>query len=263
MNLFSKHKTRRLLLKAKLDLSFLPTLLRQWYQTPQGLAVLEAEKAIAKPIISRLFGYHILQVGQYEAVSFIEDSPVSHKIIFAPNWSTGVKYAVADNEELPLATDTIDVVVVHHALDFTRDSHQLLREVTRVLRPGGQMLIIGFNPMSYWGLWRLFKRKNQIPWRGRFISKRRLKDWLQLLNCQVDKINYGLHFLPVKCFGFLEQIQKNEQLGQKYSNPLGGAYFILCTKQVTPITPIVPRWRSLRSPANVIPLAENLRTKSH
>ncbi len=263
MNLFSKHETRRRLLRGLPDSDLLSALVSQWYQTPQGIAVLEAEKAMTSPIIERLFGYHILQVGPNEEVSLIENSPVGHKIIFAPRWQPGAKQAVADIEELPLATDSIDVVVVHHALDFADDSHRLLREVTRVLRPGGQMLIVGFNPLSYWGVWRLFKRKINIPWRGRFISKRRLSDWLKLLNLQIDSVDYGLHFLPMKYSRLLKQAQKFENAGQKIRSPLGGAYFILCVKQVAPITPIAPRWRPLRTPATVIPAVENVRAKIH
>ncbi|MDD9894677.1 MAG: methyltransferase domain-containing protein [Gammaproteobacteria bacterium] len=263
MNLFSKHETRRRLLKGLPDSDLLPTLVSQWYQTPQGTAVLQAEKDFTSPLIARMFGYHILQVGPNEEVSLIDDSPVGHKIIFAPRWRPGTKQAVANIEELPLATDSIDVVVVHHALDFAEDSHRLLREVTRVLRPGGQMLIIGFNPLSYWGFWRLFKRRIHIPWRGRFISKRRLSDWLQLLNLHINTVDYGLHFLPIKYARLLKQAQNFEKLGLKIRSPLGGAYFIQCVKQVAPITPIVPKWRPLRAPATVIPAAENVRAKIH
>lgn len=263
MNLFSKHETRRRLIKGLPDSDLLPTLISQWYQTPQGLAVLEAEKAIVTPIISRLFGYHILQVGPIEEISLIDESPVGHKIIFAPNWRPGTKQAVADIEELPLATDSIDVVIVHHALDFTDDSHRLLREVTRVLRPGGKLLIIGFNPFSYWGLWRLFKRRINIPWRGRFISRRRLSDWLQLLDLHIDSVDYALHFLPFKFAGLLRQATKIENFGSKLNSPLGGAYIVNCVKQVAPITPIVPKWRPLRAPTSVIPATENVRAKIH
>ena len=265
MNLFSKHETRRRLLKGQADSDLLPTLVSQWYQSPQGFAVLEAERAIVEPIISRLFGYHILQVGLNEEVSLIRESPVGHKIVVAPNWRPGTRNLVCDIEELPLETDSIDVVVVHHALDFTDDSHKLLREVTRVLRPGGQMLIIGFNPYSYWGFWRLFKRKIHLPWRGRFLSKSRLSDWLQLLDLQIDSVVYGLHFLPFKFASSLKRAQKIESLGRKIRSPLGGAYFVLCVKQVARFTPIVPKWRPLRSPATAtaFPATENIRAKIH
>ena len=263
MNLFSKHETRRRLLRGMQQNDALSTLVGQWFQTPLGGQVLAAEKSIVEPMIERLFGYHILQIGCNEEYSLIENSPVGNKILFAPSWRPGSRFPVADNEELPLATDSIDVVIVHHALDFTEDSHRLLREATRVLRPGGQMLIVGFNPISHWGLWKLFKRRTRIPWRGRFISKRRLSDWLMLLNLHIEQVQHGLHFLPLSFSSLLKRANALERFGIRSGNPLGGAYIYLCVKQVVPITPIMPRWRPLRARPTVIPAAENARVKLH
>ncbi len=263
MNIFSKHETRRRLLRGLDAPDMLATLVGRWFQTPLGEKVFAAEKALSDPLLERLFGYHILQIGCNEEYSLIDNSPVGHKIIFASSWRPGSRYPVADIEELPLANDSMDVVIIHHALDFTDDSHRLLREATRVLRPGGQILIFGFNPISPWGLWKLFKRRTQIPWQGRFISRRRLTDWLQLLNLHIDQIHYGLHFIPWKLSLALKHSQRFEKLGSRIGSPFGGLYVFSCVKQVVPITPIIPRWRPLRSRPSVIPAAENARVKIH
>lgn len=123
------------------------------------------------------------------------------------------------------------------------------------------MLIVGFNPVSYWGFWRIFKRKIHVPWRARFISRRRLTDWLHLLDLKIDRVSYGLHFSPLKYSRLLKHAARFERLGNRLSSPLGGAYFVLCVKQVATITPIVPRWQAIPSRATVIPAAENVRAK--
>ena len=263
MNLLSKYETRRRLLRGMPDSDLLASMVDQWFQTPQGSVVFRAEQAIVAPILERMFGYHILQVGCGYGNSLIDDSPVGHKIKFAPGLRPGVRGAVANNEELPLPTDSIDIVVVHHALDFTDDSHRLLREVTRVLRPGGHMLIVGFNPFSSWGLWKLFKRRISMPWRGRFITRRRLADWLSLLNLHIGGVTMGLHFPPLKFRSLLASAERWERFGNKIHSPFGGVYCIHCIKQVVPITPILPRWRPIRARATVIPAAENLRARIH
>lgn len=245
------------------DSDILAAMVCQWFQSPQGIAVWQAEMELVQPIVSRIFGYHILQIGCSEDHSLITDSPAGHKIIFSPNYRIGSRNAIAKNEELPLGNDTVDAVVLHHALDFSEDSHKLLREATRVLRPGGQMLIIGFNPYSYWGFWKLFKRKINIPWHGRFISRGRLTDWLRLLDLHIDNVRYGLHFLPFKNRTLLKYANKMEKTGIKLRSPLGGAYVIVCLKQVIPVTPILPRWRPLPTRASVMPAAENIRAKLH
>ena len=186
---------------------------------------------------------------------------MGHKIFFSPSLRPGSTRAVASNEELPLIGDSIDIIVIHHALDFAANSHRVLREATRVLRPGGHMLIVGFNPYSSWGFWKLFKRKKNIPWQAKFISKGRVRDWLKLLDLHINSSTYCLHFLPVKISKLLKRAENLENLGNKLHSPLGGAYFIHCIKQSMPVSPIMPKWRPLRARSSEMPSAENVRAK--
>ena len=261
VNIPSRHQTRRRLLKKQVDFNDGQNVLSQWFDSPAGDAVLQAEKQLITPFLNRLFGYHILQLGCSSRHSLIADSPVGHKVIFTPEYDGLARLPVADNEQLPLAQDSIDVVVVHHALDFTRDSHTLLREATRVLRPGGQLLIIGFNPLSLWGLKKVLKIKAEVPWSGRFISHHRVSDWLKLLELHVDKVEYGLHFLPSRWRKALASSTGSAELSSRFKSPFGGAYLVISTKQVLPITPILPKWRPLRPRTTVLPAAENIRIK--
>jgi len=257
----SRHQTRRRLLQEQVDFTDGQSVLSQWFESPVGNTVLQAEKQLIMPYLNRMFGYHILQLGCSSRHSLIADSPVGHKVIFAPEFDGSEKLPVADNEQLPLANDSIDVVVVHHALDFTRDSHTLLREATRVLRPGGQLLIIGFNPLSLWGLKKVLKIKAEVPWSGRFISHHRVSDWLKLLELHVEKVEYGLHFLPSRWRKALAASAEAAEINGRFKSPFGGAYLVISTKQVIPITPVLPKWRPLRPRATVLPAAENVRIK--
>ena len=53
--------------------------------------------------------------------------------------------------------NTIDLIVMPHALEFTDDPHLMLREAWRVIRPEGQIVISGFNPFSLFGTQALFR----------------------------------------------------------------------------------------------------------
>jgi SAM-dependent methyltransferase len=262
LKFLSKHQTRRRLLRKLPDFEDLQEMCAQWFDTPLGAQALITEQKLVSRYLSRLFGYHILQMGCSPQHSLITDSPVGHKIIFSPNPAASGGMAVADNEELPLAGDSIDVVLIHHALDFSPDSHKLLREAARVLRPGGQLLILGFNPTSLWGISKLLRVRSQPPWNGRFISSKRVSDWLNLLELHVEQVDSCLHFMPSKWGKVLQSAAKTEELGSKFRNPFGGAYLIQATKQVLPLTPITPKWRPIRTRATALPAAENIRAKN-
>lgn len=47
---------------------------------------------------------------------------------------------------LPAAAGSFDVIVIHQVLHFLDDPARALREATRVLRPGGRLLIVDFAP---------------------------------------------------------------------------------------------------------------------
>jgi SAM-dependent methyltransferase len=97
----------------------------------------------------------------------------------------GKQIAVAlDFAELPFASQSLDLVVLPHVLEFAAEPHQVLREVERVLIPEGQVIICGFNPASLWGARQGWARRRQpLPAAaGEFISMPRMKDWLKLLN---------------------------------------------------------------------------------
>ena len=49
---------------------------------------------------------------------------------------------------LPFPNQSLDLVVLPHTLELTRDPHQALAEVERVLMPEGRVVILGFNPTS-------------------------------------------------------------------------------------------------------------------
>lgn len=260
MKFFSKYKTQARLARAMPDINVLASQVETWFQSPQGKAVFKAEQEVIHGALEQLFGYHILQLGFSEKHSLIDNSPIGHKITFSASLGVGSQI-VANNEELPLSRDSVDVVVMHHALDFAENSHGVLREAARVLRPGGHMLIVGFNPYSFWGAWKIFKRRKHIPWRGKFISKGRVCDWLKLLDLHIDSISYGLHFFPLNMSELISRAEGFEKFGNKLRSPFGGAYFIHCVNQSVPITPILPKWRSIRARSSVMPAAENLRAK--
>jgi ubiquinone/menaquinone biosynthesis C-methylase UbiE len=64
----------------------------------------------------------------------------------APGDFRHVQLRHGDMYHLPLSARTIDLVVLHQVLHFADDPVSVLREVARVLRPGGRLLLVDFAP---------------------------------------------------------------------------------------------------------------------
>jgi SAM-dependent methyltransferase len=259
MSLIARYRKHRQQLTDPLPPQQLHQQMSAWFRSPLGAALIAEEQRCLKPSIDRVFGYHMLQLGCSLDDGLLDDCPAAFKVRFNPVFSEQHQIAVADNEALPLASESMDAVLIHHALDFTPDSHRLLREAERVLMAGGRLMIIGFNPISSWGLSRALRWRREAPWNGRFISRLRLSDWLKLLDFHIDDVRYGGHLLP---WGSprtrLAPAQENHlrRWAKHMARPLGGFYLLEATKRSVPITPVRNRWPSLRAPVMGAPVAE-------
>src|SRR5688572_19732578 len=156
--------------------------LQDWFTTPLGQYLLEKERAYLDEVTPDIFGFHALQLGMPE-VDLLRATRITHKLRVA---SLGAD-VLAKCHELPFATQSIDLVVLPHVLEFAEEPHAILREVDRVMMPEGRLVIVGFNPWSLWGLRSsLGPGRDQHPWNGRFLSLLRVKDWLALLGFDVS-----------------------------------------------------------------------------
>ena len=139
-----------------------------------------------------------------------------------------VDLVVADTAELPFAVASIDGVVLHHALDVAANRRGTLREAARVLKPGGRLVVVGFNPISLWLLSKPLPTFRDL----RPLSVPRLGEWLTVLGMTRDARPVYLNYrsvLPMAvatgrwrtASAWLNQLQP----------PLGGAYILAATKR--------------------------------
>lgn len=222
-------------------------MLRQWFKGSLGQDLLEMEKIRVNRVLSDLFGYHIVQIGYLTQYDLLVGSRISHKTILQLEEDTGyadVVDLICSDASLAIAADSMDVVFMPHVLEFTANPHQLLREVDRVLIGDGNLVILGFNPWSLWGLWRLaLAWRETPPWCGHFYGFSRLKDWLSLLDFELLNVERFFFRPPLQKVNVMNRIRFLEKLG-KYCWPFfGGAYIITARKRVIPLTPMKLRWR--------------------
>ena len=218
--------------------------LRSWYASKVGAFLLNDIKAQLDLLLPQIFGFYALQIGC--SIDMLTSSRIKRRIKL--DFDTRDVNLLASPDYLPFQEDSLDLILLMHSLDFAEDPHRILREVDRTLIPEGYVLIVGFNPASLYGVWKLFKqRKNSVPWCGRFYTSARLRDWLSLLGFDTLVSNTLGFRPPIQHTGLQQRLVFVERTGVKFAPYLGGIHVILAQKKVATLTPLRRRWFPRRS----------------
>ncbi len=148
-----------------------------WFEKPPGSFVIEKEQALLDNILPSISGDVLLQVGGPSDCSLLRGSCIPHKLYCSLDGvnSPGVATFEADVDYLPLQQSCLDCAVMVHALAFTKQPELVLRKLCWSLKPGGQLIVFGFNRYSLWGLAKLRRDKSRFPWGGEFHTPWKLK----------------------------------------------------------------------------------------
>jgi SAM-dependent methyltransferase len=221
--------------------------LAAWLASPQGSYVLDWEVTQIDKAVSDIFGFNALQIGLPQC-DLLRANRMAQRLKIGAGDPVAVRCSPA---ALPIANQSIDLVVLPHILEFAADPHEILREVERILIPEGQLIVTGFNPLSLWGVKRRLRHQCGFPWDGNYLSPTRLKDWLKLLGFDVDRGSYGCYAPPCEQQKWLQRWRFAELAGRRWWKYSGAVYMLRAVKRVHGMRLITPNWRqkSLRSKA--------------
>ncbi len=224
---------------------------QSWNQSPLGQYLQSQEAALLTEVVPNLFGYYLLQIGEGYGVNALAASRIKNKILLLnqePHIIDHPERIVFEEGMLPIASDSIDVVILPHTLELEADPHQLLREVERILIAEGVLIILGHNPYSFWGLRKVLRlRRERYPRDRSYFGSRRVSDWMGLLGFDTEQILPYLFFPPIQRLVSFAFVHKFDSVCQQYLPFLGGAYLYVAKKRVSTLTPIRPQWRMKRA----------------
>lgn len=228
-----------------------------WLQTPQGRYILDWEQARFDQMVADIFGFNALQVGMLRCACLRANRM---PLRFSCD-STGLSDVRCDAHHLPLAGNSVDLVVLPHVLEFSVDPHQILREVERVLVPEGQVLISGFNPLSLWGVKRRLSGRNAaFPWQGQYFSVRRLKDLLKLLSFETQAGCFGRYSPAVTQEKWLRRWHFLELAGDRWWPIAGAVYILQGVKRQHGLRLLTPAWHDRKARAKALaPVVQKIR----
>ncbi len=220
---------------------------RAWLATPLGQALLAQETRLLEEALDGLFGVECLQLGIWgETRTFLRFARTQRTACIAnrPNVPAGEPPdAFGRMHRLPIASDSIDVLILPHTLDFSSRQHEILREVHRVLRSDGHLIVLGFKPGGLWGLRRLVPGAGLPPGTNHLISDRQLSDWLKLLDLNIHGVTRYFFKWPITgTQGSHSHIW--EQRGRRWWPELAACYMLTAQKRLYTLTPVKQPWRA-------------------
>ena len=134
----------------------------KWYNSHSGAAALEELDVFFSDLMSEIFGYYAIQMGSLSGqqdllkhsriaadFSLVSDDTLrfradelgeAFELSGSLKGKTNKEYSlIASNEQLPISTDNVDLVVASHILESSKNPHQVLREIDRILVPEGHV----------------------------------------------------------------------------------------------------------------------------
>ena len=159
-----------------------------------------------------------------------------------------VSQAEIHDAHWPLPDESIDIVVLQHSIDMTNRPHQMIREATRCLVSGGYIILVGFNPWSWWGgvHWLLRLSSTKLPWTTNPVTPGRLIDWLTLLDFRVEHFSTAAHIWPVNIAS--DNVSRHMDRVLAGGHLPGNVYVLVARKTTAGMTNIRPQKREAKEP---------------
>ena len=165
-----------------------------WSRTKFGQRLLAEEQPRLDELVRRLHGDVLVWSGPFSESARGVKRCMARRCLYLSNGQSkareelGMATFAGRLEALPLPNNSVDGFVLHHSLELAGDPRRALREVGRVVAPGGRVGICAFNSFSAWGLRRLYGRfRSDVFSDVKFVNPLRLFDWLALLGLELDE----------------------------------------------------------------------------
>lgn len=209
-------------------------------ESAPGKQLLAWENEAVSRIVEDVFGHTALQVGcpKFNALAANRMQSkwlvTDDKSAAANSEQDDRRRILAEADALPIAAESIDLVILAHALDFSASPQLVLREAARVLEPEGRLVLTAFNPLGLWWLRQRFVflgARPYLPTRTMPISVFRLRDWFALLGLEIDAGRFGIYSPGLRAEKRLRRWAWLDKAGDRWAPQFSNLYLLSAVKR--------------------------------
>ncbi|MBL4864713.1 MAG: class I SAM-dependent methyltransferase [Rhodobiaceae bacterium] len=157
---------------------------------------------------------------------------------------------LVQEDHLPLSDESIDRIVLIHSVESSEALRELLRQVWRVLAPGGRVLIVAPNRRGFWA------RRETTPFgHGRPFTRTQLRDLLRGAMFTPTLWRSCLFMPPFGAKPFLKSAVAWERFGHMAGRRFAGVIMVEAAKEIYSATPVGIKGgvrRRLVAPAQIV-----------
>lgn len=218
--------------------------LRQFYHTRLGKLAEQSVAMALSSIWASLPGERLMGLG-YAAPYLDRFGPDAERAFaFMPagqgavNWPAGGPSATAlvFDEELPLPDASLDRILMVHSLEFAENPRETLKELWRVLAPGGRLVIVAPNRRGFWA------RFEHTPFgAGRPYSRGQLISLLRESNFTPGAFAEALFFPPSERSVVQRIYSMAERFGRSVWPVFSGVIIVEAQKRLYQGLPVAQR----------------------
>jgi len=209
--------------------------LREFYISPLGQVVRRLLRARLRNIWPNVKGERVLALGYGtpllrpwlgEAEALVAMMPAAQGVAYWPREGPNIS-ALVDVDDLPLADSSIDRAILIHALEGAPEASGMLREIWRVLKSGGRILMMVPNRRGIWA------HSDRTPFgTGQPYSAFQIKDTLRDHGFLVDRTWRALYMPPSQSRLWHSLADALEKGGEKLFPGFGGLLVMEAGKQI-------------------------------